>query len=261
MDDYIICYNLFVDKKHIMDTQRIHLPFIIFVEMRFDMRYKMLCVEDDSQIREIIEDYFTAKKENEFDITVAKDGLEAEEAITENEFDIILLDVMLPYLDGFSICKMIRKKSDVPVIFLTARTLEEDVLRGFETGCDDYVTKPFTLSTLYAKCIALLNRSKGTIINECSSIGSISVNFNTMLVEVDGKKIELAPKEFELLSYLIKHKEWVIGRETLLNAVWGYEFEGSDRVVDNHIKKLRKALGSAGNQIKTIISKGYKITE
>ncbi|MCR4696430.1 MAG: response regulator transcription factor [Lachnospiraceae bacterium] len=225
------------------------------------MKYKMLCVEDDSQIREIIEDYFTGKKDNEFEIRVAKDGLEAKDAIEDEEYDIILLDVMLPHLDGFSICKMIRKKSDVPVIFLTARTLEEDVLLGFETGCDDYITKPFSLATLYAKCIALLNRAKGTVINEVASIGRISINYNTMVVEADGNKIELAPKEFELLSYLIKHKDWVISRETLLNAVWGYDFEGGDRVVDNHIKKLRKALGNSGNQIKTIISKGYKITE
>lgn len=221
----------------------------------------MLCVEDDSQIREIIEDYFTAKKENEFDITLAKDGLEAKDLLEENEFDIVLLDVMLPHLDGFSICRLIRKKSDVPVIFLTARTMEEDVLLGFETGCDDYVTKPFSLATLYAKCIALLNRAKGTVLNETSTIGKISINYNSMVVTVDGSIIELPPKEYELLAYLFKHKDWVISRETLLNAVWGYDFEGGERVVDNHIKKLRKNLGSAGEQIKTVISKGYKITE
>lgn len=225
------------------------------------MKYRMLCVEDDSQIREIIEDYFTAKKENEFDITLAKDGLEAKDLLEENEFDIVLLDVMLPHLDGFSICRLIRKKSDVPVIFLTARTMEEDVLLGFETGCDDYVTKPFSLATLYAKCIALLNRAKGTVLNETSTIGKISINYNSMVVTSDGSIIELPPKEYELLAYLFKHKDWVISRETLLNAVWGYDFEGGERVVDNHIKKLRKNLGSAGEQIKTVISKGYKITE
>ena len=225
------------------------------------MKYRMLCVEDDSQIREIIEDYFTAKKENEFDITLAKDGLEAKDLLEENEFDIVLLDVMLPHLDGFSICRLIRKKSDVPVIFLTARTMEEDVLLGFETGCDDYVTKPFSLATLYAKCIALLNRAKGTVLNETSTIGKISINYNSMVVTVDGSIIELPPKEYELLAYLFKHKDWVISRETLLNAVWGYDFEGGERVVDNHIKKLRKNLGSAGEQIKTVISKGYKLCE
>ena len=221
----------------------------------------MLCVEDDSQIREIIEDYFTAKKENEFDITLAKDGLEAKNLLEENEFDIVLLDVMLPHLDGFSICRLIRKKSDVPVIFLTARTMEEDVLLGFETGCDDYVTKPFSLATLYAKCIALLNRAQGTVLSETSTIGKISINYNSMVVTVDGSNVELPPKEYELLAYLFKHKDWVISREALLNAVWGYDFEGGERVVDNHIKKLRKNLGSAGEQIKTVISKGYKITE
>ena len=225
------------------------------------MKYRMLCVEDDSQIREIIEDYFTAKKENEFDITLAKDGLEAKDLLEENEFDIVLLDVMLPHLDGFSICRLIRKKSDVPVIFLTARTMEEDVLLGFETGCDDYVTKPFSLATLYAKCIALLNRAKGTVLNETSTIGKISINYNSMVVTSDGSIIELPPKEYELLAYLFKHKDWVISRETLLNAVWGYDFEGGERVVDNHIKKLRKNLGSAGDQIKTVISKGYKLCE
>ena len=225
------------------------------------MKYRMLCVEDDSQIREIIEDYFTAKKENEFDITLAKDGLEAKDLLEENEFDIVLLDVMLPHLDGFSICRLIRKKSDVPVIFLTARTMEEDVLLGFETGCDDYVTKPFSLATLYAKCIALLNRAKGTVLSEASTIGKISINYNSMVVTSDGSIIELPPKEYELLAYLFKHKDWVISRETLLNAVWGYDFEGGERVVDNHIKKLRKNLGSAGEQIKTVISKGYKLCE
>lgn len=225
------------------------------------MKYRMLCVEDDSQIREIIEDYFTAKKENEFDITLAKDGLEAKDLLEENEFDIVLLDVMLPHLDGFSICRLIRKKSDVPVIFLTARTMEEDVLLGFETGCDDYVTKPFSLATLYAKCIALLNRAKGTVLSETSTIGKISINYNSMVVTSDGSIIELPPKEYELLAYLFKHKDWVISRETLLNAVWGYDFEGGERVVDNHIKKLRKNLGSAGEQIKTVISKGYKLCE
>ena len=225
------------------------------------MKYRMLIVEDDSQIREIIEDYFSSKKDNEFEIFSAEDGLVAEKMINENEYDLILLDVMLPFLDGFSLCRLIRKKSDVPVIFLTARTLEEDVLLGFETGCDDYVTKPFSLAALYAKSIALLNRSKGTVLRESFNVGNININPKSMEVSVNGAKIELAPKEFELLLYLANHKNWVIDRDTLLNAVWGYEYVGGDRVVDNHIKKLRKALGSAGDQIKTVISKGYKLCE
>lgn len=225
------------------------------------MKYRMLCVEDDSQIREIIEDYFTSKTENDFEVFSAENGIVAEKMLSENEYDLILLDVMLPYLDGFSLCRMIRRKSDVPVIFLTARTLEEDVLLGFETGCDDYITKPFSLAKLYAKCIALLNRAKGTVIDETITIGKIRINPNSMEVTVNGIKVDLANKEFELLKYLADHKNWVVSRDSILNAIWGYEYEGGDRVVDNHIKKLRKSLGSAGEQIKTVISKGYKLSE
>jgi len=225
------------------------------------MKYRMLCVEDDSQIREIIEDYFTSKTDNDFEVFSAENGIVAEKMLSENEYDLILLDVMLPYLDGFSLCRMIRRKSDVPVIFLTARTLEEDVLLGFETGCDDYITKPFSLAKLYAKCIALLNRAKGTVIDETITIGKIRINPNSMEVTVNGTKVDLANKEFELLKYLADHKNWVVSRDSILNAIWGYEYEGGDRVVDNHIKKLRKSLGSAGEQIKTVISKGYKLSE
>jgi DNA-binding response OmpR family regulator len=225
------------------------------------MKYRMLCVEDDSQIREIIEDYFTSKTDNDFEVFSAENGIVAEKMLSENEYDLILLDVMLPYLDGFSLCRMIRKKSDVPVIFLTARTLEEDVLLGFETGCDDYITKPFSLAKLYAKCIALLNRAKGTVIDETITIGKIRINPNSMEVTVNGTKVDLANKEFELLKYLADHKNWVVSRDSILNAIWGYDYEGGDRVVDNHIKKLRKSLGSAGEQIKTVISKGYKLSE
>lgn len=225
------------------------------------MKYRMLCVEDDSQIREIIEDYFTSKTDNDFEVFSAENGIVAEKMLSENEYDLILLDVMLPYLDGFLLCRMIRRKSDVPVIFLTARTLEEDVLLGFETGCDDYITKPFSLAKLYAKCIALLNRAKGTVIDETITIGKIRINPNSMEVTVNGTKVDLANKEFELLKYLADHKNWVVSRDSILNAIWGYEYEGGDRVVDNHIKKLRKSLGSAGEQIKTVISKGYKLSE
>ncbi len=225
------------------------------------MKYRMLCVEDDSQIREIIEDYFTSKTDNDFEVFSAENGIVAEKMLSENEYDLILLDVMLPYLDGFSLCRMIRRKSDVPVIFLTARTLEEDVLLGFETGCDDYITKPFSLAKLYAKCIALLNRAKGTVIDETITIGKIRINPNSMEVTVNGTNVDLANKEFELLKYLADHKNWVVSRDSILNAIWGYEYEGGDRVVDNHIKKLRKSLGSAGEQIKTVISKGYKLSE
>lgn len=225
------------------------------------MLYNILLVEDDKQIREIIVDYFTSKEDNSFDVSVAEDGQIAEDMIEDNEFDLILLDVMLPKIDGFSLCRSIRKKSDIPIIFLTARTREEDLLYGYELGCDDYVTKPFSLAELYAKSTALLKRAKGTVLAQVISCGDITVNLLSLEVLANGVPVQLAPKELELLSYLIAHKNWVVTRDTLLNRIWGYDYEGGDRVVDNHIKKLRKSLGPCGNQIKTVFSKGYKICE
>lgn len=220
---------------------------------------RLLLVEDDFQIREIIEDYFSSKSD-EFEITSAIDGFSGLDYIKNYEFDLVMLDVMLPHIDGFTICREIRKNSDVPILFLTARTREEDVLYGYELGCDDYIGKPFSLTRLHAKVKALLNRSKGTIVNDTIVCGRIRINKRTLDVFVDNKSLYLPPKEFALLSYLIAHKNWVISRETLITNLWNDD-DIVDRVVDNHIKKLRKALGSAGNQIKTVISKGYKITD
>ncbi|MBQ2803985.1 MAG: response regulator transcription factor [Lachnospiraceae bacterium] len=225
------------------------------------MAYKILLVEDDRQIREIIEDYFTDKGEGEFTVVTAQDGREGLSIIRQEEFDLIMLDVMLPYVDGFSICKEIRSTSIVPVLFLTARAMEKDILYGYELGCDDYLVKPFSLAELYAKTNALLKRAKGTIISRELVCGKISINLLTLQVTIDNALIELAPKEFALLKYLVEHKNWVVSRDTLLNHIWGYDYFGGDRVVDNHIKKLRKALGAASTQIKTVIGKGYKLTE
>ena len=222
------------------------------------MLYNILLVEDDKQIREIIVDYFTSKDDTTFDVSVAEDGQIAQDLIEDNEYDLILLDVMLPKIDGFSLCRYIRKKSDIPIIFLTARTHEEDLLYGYELGCDDYVTKPFSLAELYAKSLALLKRAKGTVLSQVISCGDISVNLLSLEVTVSGQNITLAPKEFELLSYLIAHKNWVVTREILLERIWGYDYEGSDRSVDTHIKKLRKQLGKKGKYIKTVIKVGYK---
>lgn len=225
------------------------------------MTYSFLLVEDNSSLREIIIDFFNAKSNDEIKIYEAVDGLEAERMIEEKEFDLILLDVMLPYLDGFSLCRKIRTTSDVPIIFLTARTAEDDVLYGYELGCDDYVSKPFSVAELYAKSIALVKRAKG--INRQSNIlcGEITIDTHSYDCFVNGKKIDLPPKELELLMYLISHKGWVVSREMLLDRIWGYDYEGGTRVVDNHIKKLRNSLGEAKNQVKTVISKGYMITD
>ncbi|MBQ5316231.1 MAG: response regulator transcription factor [Oscillospiraceae bacterium] len=222
------------------------------------MSYTALLVEDDAQIREIISDYFLGKED--IDIVTAADGGEGLDMIHEREFDVIMLDIMLPGADGFTLCREIRRKSDVPVLFLTARGGEEDIIRGYDLGCDDYIVKPFSLAALYGKLSALLKRS-GSPSRTRLVCGRISLDTVTFTVTADGRETELPPKEYALLRYFMEHKGWVIDRNTLLDKVWGEDYFGSDRVVDNHIKKLRKALGSAGTQIKTVIGGGYKIQE
>lgn len=225
------------------------------------MSYRILLVEDDKQIREVIEDYFSDRSGGEITLITAADGEEGMERIRFEEFDLVMLDIMLPHVDGFTLCREIRRKSIVPVLFLTAKATEADLLHGYELGCDDYMIKPFSPAELYAKVNALLKRAKGMVISKEIVCGKISINLVTFEAAVDGKAVELAPKEFALLKYLIEHKNCVADRDTLLDRIWGYDFFGSDRVVDNHIKKLRKALGEAGGQIKTVISQGYKLTE
>ncbi len=225
------------------------------------MEYRLFIAEDNAQIRKMIRDYFSNKKDECFVITEASNGKEAEELLKYGEYDLVILDIMMPYADGITLCKTIRKTSDVPIIFLTAKTMEEDFLAGYESGCDDYVTKPFSLATLYAKCIALINRSKGTVVSKTICVGAVCMNTENGEVFVNGKRVILAPKESELLNYLMNHKDKIISRETLLNAVWSDEFEGYDRTVDNHIKNLRKKLGEASKQIITVFSRGYKMTE
>jgi len=223
------------------------------------MAYRLLLVEDDNQIREVIRDYISAKSQNQFELIEAEDGAKGLEYIEQEEFDLIMLDVMLPGIDGFSLCRAVRRRYDVPVLFLTARIREEDRLYGYELGCDDYICKPFLLSELFAKINALINRAKGMVVNKEMVCGKITVNPQKLLVTVDGKEIDLPPKEYEILCYLMEHPNWVVSRDMLLDGIWGRDYFGENRVVDNHVKKLRKALGSAGNQIKTVISKGYKI--
>ena len=225
------------------------------------MSYRLLLVEDDTHIQEIISDYVAAKSGGQMDIISAFTAGEAEEALYEYEFDLILLDVMIPEGDGFSLCRQIRINSAAPIIFITARGREEDRLYGYELGCDDYVVKPFSLAELYAKIKVLLKRSKGMALSEKMTVGGICLDVREMKVTANGDTVELTPKLYGLLKYLMEHKNSVAGREELLIRIWGYDFEGSDRVVDNHIKKLRRALGPCGSQIKTVFSKGYRMEE
>lgn len=225
------------------------------------MAYHILLVEDDAQIREVIRDFFHAKGQGEMQLHIAKDGAEGLAAVYEQEYDLCLLDIMLPGADGFEICRTIRENSIVPIVFLTARGGEEDILFGYHLGCDDYMVKPFSLAELYVKCRALIRRSKGLVACPEMVCGKISLNPVRFTVRVGDVQADLPPKQYALLKYLMENKDRVLDRELLLSRIWGYDYEGGERVVDNHIKKLRKALGSAGTQIKTVMKKGYKITD
>lgn len=223
------------------------------------MVYKALLVEDDVQILEIITDYFTEKSAAGFHIDVASTGSQGQQKCVDNEYDVVLLDVMLPQVNGFTICRELRKHSDVPIVFITARNSEDDKLHGYNLGCDDYIAKPFSLAELYAKVTALIRRTKGTVRNEMITIGKIKLNPYRYTVFVDEKEVNLSPIEFEILKILMENCGRIMSRDSLLIRVWGYDFEGNDRVVDNHIKKLRKSLGDAAAQIKTVIKMGYKL--
>ncbi len=218
---------------------------------------KILLIEDDLQICEVIEKFFINKGTEIYSV---HGGIEVLDIEFEN-YELVLLDIMLPEADGFTICREIRRTSDIPVIFITARGREEDILYGYNIGCDDYIVKPFLLSALYAKCDALIRRSNGTVRNSILECGHIRLDIHRLNCFVDGTEIFLPRKEFEILKYLMRHINWTVSRDTLLNRIWGIDYFGSDRVVDNHIKKLRKALGDAGSQIKTIVGRGYSITD
>ncbi|AQS59882.1 response regulator transcription factor [Desulforamulus ferrireducens] len=223
------------------------------------MVFRLLLVEDDAEMREIITDYFIEKSGGTFAISCAERGNEGHQKCLDNEYDLVLLDVMLPEVDGFTICKELRKTSDVPIIFITARHNEEDRLHGYGLGCDDYVIKPFSLAELYAKVKALLKRAKGMVRNEVMTAGSIKLDPYRYKVFVHDEEVILAPIEFAVLKMLMENRGKVVSRDSLLIRIWGYDFAGNDRVVDNHVKKLRKALGSASTQIKTVFKRGYKL--
>lgn len=219
---------------------------------------RILIVEDAKELLSLVAGFFESK--GSFDVDTAADGNTALNLIGSNDYDIAILDIMLPGASGFDVCKALRSKSKCPIVFLTALANENNILKGYEIGADEYMVKPFSLKVLYAKCLALLNRTdtelRKEIVLECSGIKLYPMR---MEVEAEGKKIILAPKEYFLLKVLMENKGMVLGRERLLDLVWGIGFDGSDRVVDNHIKKLRKNLGKPGEAIKTVIGGGYKI--
>lgn len=223
--------------------------------------YRILLVEDDKKIQALIVNYFLKKEKNAFEVDVASDGQIGVEKAYENHYDCLLLDVMLPELDGFEICKEVRRDSDVPIMFITARGDESDILNGYALGCDDYVIKPLPLPVLYQKVNALIKRSKGLVRSKVFSAGTLSLNPNNGMVINDGEEIKLTAREYGILKVLMENKGSVISREKLLDLVWSYNSDMDERVLDTHVSNLRKALSSNGKLIKTVIRRGYKIEE
>lgn len=223
---------------------------------------KVLVVEDENNIRKLIVDYF---KNEDYDVLDAENGKIALDIFQNNlDIDLVILDIMMPEIDGWSVCKRIRKKSNAIIIILTARIEEEDKLLGLELGADEYVTKPFSPKVLVARAKNLINRidrKKSICDANVLKLNNIEMNLSTHNISINNENINLTAKEFKLLQLLMENKNIVLSREKILDKVWGYDFIGDTRVVDTHIKKLRKKLKENSQNIKTIIGVGYKIIE
>lgn len=223
--------------------------------------FEILLVEDDKNIREVIYDFFDDKSKGKMRIDMAEDGMTALEKAYEKIYDLLILDIMLPELDGFSVCREVRKQSDVPIIFITARAAQEDVLNGYALGCDDYIVKPFSLPVFYQKAEALIRRSKGLVRSQTLSAGSLTLNPNNGILKSNNIELNITATEYKILKILLENKETVVSREKLFLSIWGYDSDKNERVLDSHIKNLRKALGNNSYLIKTVIRRGYKIEE
>lgn len=221
--------------------------------------YKILVVDDEAGIREIIKKYAVFEGH---EVSEAADGMEAVKICREKEFDIVIMDVMMPELDGFSACKEIRKSRKTPVLMLSARGEEYDKIHGFELGIDDYVVKPFSPKELMMRVNAIIKRSTGTSAEEHKkeiiNFEGLVVDFTGRLVYIDKVKTDMSPKEYDLLFYLVKNRGIALTREKLITDVWGYDFYGDDRTLDTHIKLLRKSLGNYSKYIVTLRGVGYR---
>lgn len=224
------------------------------------MSTNILLVEDEERLREVVKEYL---EDEDFCIFEAADGKKALNIFKSMDINLALIDIMLPELDGWSLCKEIRKVSDIPIIIITARRQEDDKLLGFELGADDYVTKPFSVRVLVARVKTLLRRYNK--IPETSSqkvcSGDLIIDYSGYNATINNENIGLTPKEFEILSYLIRHKGAVLSRQQMLDEIWGYDYYGNARIVDAHIKKVRKKMLSYGDKIKTVLGVGYKYEE
>jgi DNA-binding response OmpR family regulator len=224
------------------------------------MTSSVLVVEDEFRMRELIVAYF--KKEG-YEVYQADNGLDAIDIFEKQKIDVIILDIMIPGMYGWEVCKYIRTSSDVPIIMLTAKSEEDDKLMGFELGADEYVTKPFSPKVLMARTRNLLKRARGELASGegVINLGPLAIHTLSYEVKINQEIIAMSPKEYELLYYLVQNKNRVCTREQILDRVWGYDYIGDYRVVDTHIKKLRSKLGPCSKNIKTIIRAGYMFEE
>ena len=220
------------------------------------MNNKILVVDDESRIRKIIRDFLVREG---YVVCEAEDGEAALDIFcSNNDIDLIIMDVMMPKMDGWQLCKEVRKLSKVPILMLTAKSEEQDELKGFELGVDEYISKPFSPKILVARVNAILRRANVLGGGDEIDAGGIVIDKAAHQVKIDGKEIELSFKEFELLSYFVENQGIALSREKILNNVWDYDYFGDARTIDTHVKKLRSKLGEKGNYIKTIWGMGYK---
>ena len=214
---------------------------------------RVLVVDDEKLIRDVIKEYLLLEN---FEVEEASNGLEAVDKVKKDDFDIIIMDIMMPKMDGYTACREIKKIKDIPFIMLSARGEEYDKLIGFDLGIDDYVTKPFSPKELVARIKAVTKRKE--VVNNVFEIKGIKLDDLAHDVYIDNKKIYLTPKEYDLLKYFIDNKNIALSRENLLSHIWGYDFYGDDRTVDTHVKTLRKNLGKYKDMIVTVRGLGYK---
>ena len=219
------------------------------------MSYKILLAEDEKSLRDITCKFLASRG---YIVEAVSDGAQAIAAVNRNVYDVIILDIMMPEKNGIEVCRFIRTKYDVPVIFLTALNEEKDIVSGYEVGADEYVVKPVSMPVLLAKVNAMIKRYKGLLVeNGIIRTGGLQIELARKLVTVNSKTVALAPKEYDLLIYFMENKNQILSRDQILDSVWGADYFGYDRAVDTHVKKLRAALGTENYHIKTLIKQGY----
>ena len=222
-------------------------------------KLKILVVDDESRMRKLVKDFLVKQH---YEVLEAGDGSTALDIFFEQQdIALMILDVMMPVMDGWQVCKEVRKYSKVPIIMLTAKSDEQDELLGFQLGVDEYITKPFSPKILVARVEAILRRTNQVNDVDAMEFGGIQIDKAAHVVLIDGKAVDLSYKEFELLSYFMENKGIALSREKILNSVWNYDYFGDARTIDTHVKKLRSKLGSKGDMIKTIWGMGYKFEE